>query len=139
MASASYSFLDIAVLDGVRERFAAGDALALLSADLRSVLWANGNGAQMFGYADIETAMGEPARLTPVARRQIQSLPGYPRIGRDKSVAVRIAAGMKRHKRKGFRDMLSAQILLQNFLDAGCPTFERLATPLADPLEGDDS
>ncbi len=95
MASASYSFLDIAVLDGVRERFAAGDALALLSADLRSVLWANGNGAQMFGYADIETAMGEPARLTPVAQRQIQSLPGYPRIGRDKSVAVRIAAGMK--------------------------------------------
>ena len=32
-----------------------------------------------------------------------------------------IAAGLKRSKRKGFRDMLAARILLQNYLDAGCP------------------
>ena len=50
-----------------------------------------------------------------------------------------IAAGLKRQRRKGLRDMLSAQILLQNFLDAGCPTAEAPATPLADPVEGDDS
>ena len=31
MAQASYSFLDVAALDGVRERFARGEALVILS------------------------------------------------------------------------------------------------------------
>ena len=46
-----------------------------------------------------------------------------------------IAAGLKRSKRKGLRDMLAARILLQNYLDAGCPTVEAPAAPLADPAE----
>ncbi len=46
-----------------------------------------------------------------------------------------IAAGLKRRKRKGLRDMLAAQILLQNYLDAGSPETESPATPLADPDE----
>jgi len=47
-----------------------------------------------------------------------------------------IAMGMKRKKRKGYRDMLAAQILLQNYLDAGCPETTSPSTPLADaPLE----
>ena len=71
MPSASYSFLDIAVLDEVRQRFAAGDALAVLSSDLASVLWANGPGAKLFGAADIEQIIGTESRLTPVARRQV--------------------------------------------------------------------
>ena len=54
MPSDSYSFLDVAVLDEVRQRFAAGDALAILSADLEQVIWANGPGAALFGYPDIE-------------------------------------------------------------------------------------
>ena len=36
---------------------------------------------------------------------------------------------MKRSKRKGLRDMLAARLLLQNYLDAGCP--ESTATPRA--------
>ena len=32
-----------------------------------------------------------------------------------------IEAGLKRSKRKGLRDMLAARILLQNYLDDGCP------------------
>ena len=47
-----------------------------------------------------------------------------------------IAAGLKRSKRKGLRDMLAAQILLQNYLDAGCPETEARATPLSDSPEG---
>jgi putative Holliday junction resolvase len=43
-----------------------------------------------------------------------------------------IAAGLKRRKRKGLRDMLAAQILLQNYLDAGCPEVEAKPAPLAD-------
>jgi putative Holliday junction resolvase len=48
---------------------------------------------------------------------------------------VLIGAGLKRQKRKGLRDMLAARILLQNYLDAGCPETESPAAPLADPNE----
>ncbi len=44
-----------------------------------------------------------------------------------------IAAGIKRQGRKERRDMLAAQILLQDYLDRGCPEGEPAATPLADP------
>lgn len=94
MPSATYSFIDIAVLDDVRERFAAGDALAILSTDLEEVIWANGPGAAVFGYPDIEAIIGASTRLGLVARRQIMATAGYPDIGRDKGLAVRLATGM---------------------------------------------
>ena len=65
-----YSFLDVAVLDAVRQRFAAGDAITILSVDLEHVIWANGPGAAVFGYPDIEAIIGASAQLTLVARRQ---------------------------------------------------------------------
>ena len=43
-----------------------------------------------------------------------------------------LASGLKRQKRKGLRDMLAAQILLRNYLDAGSPRTEAPATPLMD-------
>ena len=47
-----------------------------------------------------------------------------------------IAAGLKRSQRKGLRDMLAARILLQNYLDDGCPESTRPVDPLADPKSG---
>ncbi len=68
MAQASYSFLDVAALDEVRERFAAGDALVILSGDLEEVIWANGPGRRRcFGHGDVEAALGAAA---PLARRR---------------------------------------------------------------------
>ncbi len=46
-------------------------------------------------------------------------------------------AGLKRDKRKALRDQLAAQIMLQAYLDAGCPETEAPAAPLADPQEAD--
>ncbi|MBZ9924640.1 PAS domain S-box protein [Mesorhizobium sp. BR1-1-4] len=89
-----YSFLDVAVLDAVRQRFAAGDAIAILSVDLEQVIWANGPGAAMFGYPDIEAIIGASARLPLVARRQIMATSGFPQIGVDRSITVRLATGM---------------------------------------------
>ena len=43
-----------------------------------------------------------------------------------------IAAGLKRSKRKDLRDMLAARILLQNYLDDGCPDFPNRAEPIDD-------
>ncbi|HEU4986944.1 MAG TPA: PAS domain-containing sensor histidine kinase, partial [Rhizobiaceae bacterium] len=95
MASTPYSFIDIAVLDEVRTRFVAGEALAILSMDLEEVHWANGQGAALFGYSDIEAVIGASPRLSSAARRQITSIPNFPRIGRDRPVAVRIGGGFK--------------------------------------------
>ncbi len=94
MPSETYSFLDVAVLDEVRERFAAGDALAILSADLEQVIWANGPGALLFDYRDVEAIIGADARLGAAARRQIMSARGFPAIGRDRPILVRMASGV---------------------------------------------
>jgi PAS domain S-box-containing protein len=94
MTAATYSFIDIAILGGVRDRFGRGDALVLLSADLDTVIWANGPGAALFGHGDIESAMDSPAGLSVQARRQIASLSGYPRIGAARAVSLRLAQGM---------------------------------------------
>lgn len=50
-----------------------------------------------------------------------------------------IDAGLKREKRKALRDQLAAQIMLQGYLDAGCPETEAPAAPLADVQEIDPS
>lgn len=94
MPSENYSFLDVAVLDAVRQRFAAGDAIALLSADLEQVIWANGPGAAAFGYPDIEAIIGASTGLPLIARRQIMATSGFPQIGRDRAITVRLATGL---------------------------------------------
>ena len=94
MAQASYSFLDVAALDEVRGRFAAGDALVILSNDLAEIIWANGPGAALFGHADVETALGAEAPLGAAAKRQIAATSGFPDIGRDRALLVRVARGV---------------------------------------------
>jgi len=49
---------------------------------------------------------------------------------------VLIEVGFSRQKRKGLRDMLAARILLQNYLDAGCPSCEARPEALADEPGG---
>ena len=94
MASGRYAFIDIAVLENVRQRFAAGEALALLSVDLDEVLWANGAGAALFGHSDVEAVVGASPGLGFVARRQIAAVPGFPSMDRDRGVTVRLARGV---------------------------------------------
>ena len=49
-----------------------------------------------------------------------------------------IAAGLKRSKRKGLRDMLAARILLQNYLDDGAPENPRAVAPIQDTFPDED-
>ena len=93
MTAAGHSFIDIAVLNGVRERFARGDAVVLLNPELDKVIWANGPGATLFGHGDIESAMDSDAGLAVQARRQIASLSGFPRIGTDRAISLRLSQG----------------------------------------------
>ena len=89
----SYSFVDVAVIDGVRERFARADALVVLESDLGRIVWANGSGAMLLGYADVEEAIGQQSNLGPISRRQIESLSGFPAIGPERSISIRLPSG----------------------------------------------
>jgi putative Holliday junction resolvase len=87
---------------------------------------------------------GSSARLVRAFGTWLAEVTGLPVIYYDERYTTvdaedtLIAAGLKRSKRKGLRDMLAAQILLQNYLDAGCPATEAAATPLADPSTEDE-
>ena len=48
---------------------------------------------------------------------------------------ILMSVGYNRKKRAGLRDMIAAQILLQAYLDAGCPVTTATPAPLADPEE----
>lgn len=45
------------------------------------------------------------------------------------------AGGLKASRRRSLRDMVAAQLLLQAYLDAGCPEAEAPASPLDDPSQ----
>ncbi|MDR6633440.1 PAS domain S-box-containing protein [Phyllobacterium sp. 1468] len=94
MASGTYPFIDIAVLDEIREHFANGDALVVISQDLQNVIWANGQGASMLGYASIDEILGGGAVLGIQARRQLMALDGFPTIGHGRTVSLRVAFGL---------------------------------------------
>jgi len=81
-------------MEAVRRRLAAGDALVVLAAGLDEVLWANGTGAALFGHSEIFSFIGVDPELPPAVRRQIGSTPGFPAIGSDRQVAVRLTSGV---------------------------------------------
>lgn len=95
MTTGAYSFIDIAVLDGVRHHFASGDPLVLLSVDLSTLLWVNGPGAALFGFDDIESAMGTEFDLGANVRRQIAATRGFPDIGNDRALMIRLQSGLQ--------------------------------------------
>jgi PAS domain S-box-containing protein len=95
MPSAGYSFLDVVVLDGVRDRFAAAEPLVVLTSALDEVLWTNGPGAEALGFDDIESAIGSDGGIPQAARRQIMAAGGYPKVAGGSRVAIRFAAGVE--------------------------------------------
>ncbi|MCO5160362.1 MAG: PAS domain S-box protein [Mesorhizobium sp.] len=97
MPTRVYPFIDIAVLAAVRPHFLAGDAVVILSTELDTVVWANGAGAALLGYDDIEEARGAASNLGFAARRQIAGMPGFPAIGTRRSLLVRITQRLSSH------------------------------------------
>jgi PAS domain S-box-containing protein len=71
MVAPSYPYVDIVVLDAVRERFARGDGLVILTHDLETVIWGNGAGAALFGAANIEEFLGSQPRFSETEKRQL--------------------------------------------------------------------
>ena len=84
---------------------------------------------------------GREGQLAGLARRWgrwLASATGLPVAYADERYTsveadnLMIQSGLKRQKRKDLRDKLAAQILLQGYLDAGCPEVESPCEPLAD-------
>ncbi len=93
MTSRSQSLMDFVALDRVRERFARGDAMLILDAGLDRIAWANGGGAQLFGFSDTWAAKDAMAPFSTAARRQLKAARGFPDIARDSPVSLSAARG----------------------------------------------
>ncbi|MEQ8480897.1 MAG: ATP-binding protein [Hoeflea sp.] len=92
-----YPFIDLCVHPDVRERFAEGDAIAVLSDDLEAVLWANGAAAELFGFATIYDILDEGLAAQTVIRRQIAGAKSaLERTGKAQDFMMRISRGFSR-------------------------------------------
>jgi PAS domain S-box-containing protein len=92
-----HPFIDIAVHEKVRERFARGEALVVFSQDLSTVHWANGAGARIFGNTSIYDFIDQGPDVQDLAYRQMMTTAGQ--IGATsgpRSFLMRVAAGFER-------------------------------------------
>ncbi len=92
-----YPFIDIAVHEKVRERFARGEALVVFTEDLSGVLWANGAGARMFGNASIYDFIDQGPDIRDLAWRQMTTTAGQ--LGAPfgpRSFLMRVSSGFER-------------------------------------------
>jgi putative Holliday junction resolvase len=71
---------------------------------------------------------GEQAKLARVFGKQLEEWTGLPvrfwdeRFTSLEADTIMLGAGLTKKRRKERRDRIAAQILLQSFLDAGCPS-----------------
>lgn len=94
---APYPFIDVAVHDSIRPRFARGEALVVFSPALDRVLWANGAGARFFGNASIYDFLEEGPNRSDVTFRQIEGVARQlGAVGDSRSLLLRVASGFQR-------------------------------------------
>ncbi|MBB4568656.1 ATP-binding protein [Rhizobium leucaenae] len=97
MPAIQYPFIDIAVHPRVRERFARGEAMVLFSTGLDRVLWANGAGANLFGYDIIYDFLDQGPKAGDVSFRQIEATArGLGAVGDQRTFLIRMASGFQR-------------------------------------------
>ena len=97
MPAKLYPFIDIAVHERVRAHFARGDAAVLFSPDMGQVLWANGEGALLFGLPSIYDFIDGGANRSDAAYRQLDAAARQlERTGDRRSFLMRVAAGFQR-------------------------------------------
>ncbi|MBB4348617.1 PAS domain S-box-containing protein [Rhizobium cellulosilyticum] len=97
MSDVQYPFIDVAVHERVREAFAAGMAVVLFSADLRSVSWANGRGAALFGFGSIYDFLDQGLDRGELMFRQVEPVArSLQSVGDRRTFTVRIASGFLR-------------------------------------------
>ncbi len=97
MSEVQYPFIDIAVHPGIRDRFAAGQAIILFSLDMNRVLWTNGAGARLFGNGLIYDFLDQGPDRHDVSFRQLEATASQlSQTGDRRSLMIRIASGFQR-------------------------------------------
>jgi PAS domain S-box-containing protein len=96
MPQVHYPFIDIAVHPAVRMHFAAGDAVVLFSSDMSDVVWANGEGARLFGHREIYDLLeGGPERGGVAFRQLAAAAAQLAQPGDRRGFVMRITSGFK--------------------------------------------
>lgn len=94
---AQYPFIDVAVHESVRARFARGEALVVFAPALDKVLWANGVGARFFGNASIYDFIEDGPNRSDVTFRQLEGVARQlSKVGDTRPLLVRVASGFQR-------------------------------------------
>ncbi|MEX3007085.1 PAS domain S-box protein [Hoeflea sp. TYP-13] len=147
MPTGQYPFIDIAVHDKVRARFAAGNALVLLSQSLDNILWVNGAGARLFGHEALYECMDEGLSHSTAAFRQIEAAARTVNNRPDDAVhsfVMRAGSGFR-------RPLLSAQmerielsdgnraLLISAELGEAATTTAAMAASILDGFDGTDT
>ncbi|PZM11949.1 ATP-binding protein [Rhizobium tubonense] len=132
MPAVQYPFIDIAVHPRIRERFSRGEAMVLFSTGLDRVLWANGAGADLFGYAAIYDFLDQGAKPGDVSFRQIEATARQlAAVGDTRSFLIRMTSGFQRVVANAAVEMIRIQAGEEAIL---------FSTPVASkPLETADS
>lgn len=130
MSAVQYPFIDIAVHERVRSRFAAGEAIVLFSPDMKSPLWANGRGAGLFGFNSIYDFLDQgPNRVdiafrqTEVAARQLGA------VGDIRHFTIRVPSGFQRLPVQAICELIRVQGETAVLFSA--PVEKRQLSPLA--------
>jgi PAS domain S-box-containing protein len=90
----TYSFIDIAVWDGVREVFLSGQPIMVFSSDFEDLTWTNGAAARLFGYSSIGDFETEGPSGIYVALRQIRTASARIGEGAQMQTLLRVTSGM---------------------------------------------
>jgi PAS domain S-box-containing protein len=97
MPAVQYPFIDIAVHPRIRERFSRGEAMVLFSTGLDRVLWANGAGADLFGFSAIYDFLDQGAKAGDVSYRQIEATARQlTAVGDARNFLIRMTSGFQR-------------------------------------------
>ncbi|WP_085024992.1 PAS domain S-box protein [Ensifer aridi] len=97
MPARQYPFIDIAVHARVREHFAQGDASVLFSKDLTRVLWANDQGARLFGVTSVYDFIDTTLDPNDLSLRQLHAAASQlAAVGDRRQLLIRIASGFRR-------------------------------------------
>ena len=97
MPERQYPFIDIAVHARVREHFARGDASVLFSKSVARVLWANDQGAKLFGTASVYDFIDTELDPSDLSLRQLRAAAAQlAAVGDRRQLLIRMASGFRR-------------------------------------------
>jgi PAS domain S-box-containing protein len=107
MPAVQYPFIDIAVHQRVRERFSRGESIALFSADLSRLLWANGAGAELFGQTAVYDLLDQGVNRADITFRQLETTARQlSTVGDSRDLMIRIAKGFQRVPAKATAELI---------------------------------